>query len=173
MTAVRALALLATHPDERRRACDEIDGWNGSDDLPFLRACLLDTVRLWPTTPMILRQTSADTTWNGQRLPTGAGVLIFTPFFHRDPARLAFADRFAPDIWLDKLAGAAFPDAALVPFSAGSAICPGRHVVLLLASVLLGEILRGSRITVRSRQRLSSDSPLPATLNHFALCFSV
>lgn len=49
-----------------RRARADIDA-----DFPFLRACLLEAVRLWPTTPAILRQPNKETVWNGsvQALP--------------------------------------------------------------------------------------------------------
>jgi cytochrome P450 len=172
ITAFRALALLATHPEQRARARAETGG-HTSDAFPYLRACLLDTVRLWPTTPMILRQTTVETTLHDTRLPAGTGVLIFAPFFHRDASRLPFADRFAPEIWLDSVGAATMPEQALVPFSAGPAICPGRQIVLLLTSVLLGELLSAERLRLISRHQLAPEFPLPATLNHFTLRFTV
>jgi cytochrome P450 len=172
MTAFRALALLTTHAAERRRALLDTERASNVDALPFLRACLLDTVRLWPTTPLILRQTSATTEWNGRQLPAGTGVLIFTPFFHRDPTRLPFADRFVPHMWLDELAMAALPATGLVPFSAGPGICPGRQIVLLMTSVLVGELLRASDLRITAGQRPSPERPLPPTLDHFALKFA-
>ncbi|MEU4890271.1 MULTISPECIES: hypothetical protein [Streptomyces] len=48
MTVFRTLALLTTHPEDGRRARDEIAGTGPGTPrtLPFLRACVLDTVRL-------------------------------------------------------------------------------------------------------------------------------
>lgn len=60
--------------------------------------------------------------------------MIFTPFFHRDTETLPHADRFAPEHWRD---GAGHTPAALVPFSAGPARCPGRDLVLQITGNLL------------------------------------
>jgi cytochrome P450 len=46
---------------------------------------VLESLRLWPTTPTILRQTTAETRWNRDSTPAGTVVLIFAPFFHRSP----------------------------------------------------------------------------------------
>jgi hypothetical protein len=47
--------------------------------LPLARAAVLEAPRLWPTTPMVLRQTAAATTWERGVIPEGTGVLIFAP----------------------------------------------------------------------------------------------
>src|SRR4051812_36236151 len=97
----RALALLAAHPEYAAQSRVESSGSDPAiAPLPLLRAALLESVRLWPTTPMILRETTAETVWEGRRMPAGTGVLIYAPFFHRDSSRLPFADRFAPELWL-------------------------------------------------------------------------
>src|SRR5436305_1354584 len=146
---------------------------SAAPELPFLRACLLESVRLWPTTPMILRQTTRETSWNGQSMPVGTGILIFAPFFHRDPTRLPFADRFVPDVWLGRVESAVNIGPALVPFSAGPAICPGRQVALLLSSLMLAEILRGPRLRLTPFNRLRSDAPLPPTFSPYDTTFSI
>ncbi|WP_255375582.1 cytochrome P450 [Saccharomonospora sp. CUA-673] len=133
----RALALVVTDPDvhdrARREAADAESG--APHQLPLLRACVLESLRLWPTTPMLLREARAGTEWGRD----GAAFLTFTPLFHRDSARLPYADRFEPDIWLD---GRAEQQPALVPFSGGPAACPGRDVVLFTTATLLAAILR-------------------------------
>jgi cytochrome P450 len=160
MATYRTLALLASHPAEQERARTDI-GDTEPAQLSYLRACVLDAVRLWPTTPMILRETTEETSWG----PAGTTVLIFTPFFHRDPD-LPYADRFEPDLWLD---GRAAENPALVPFSAGPAICPGRDLVLFSASTMLANLLRHHRFEQASGPVLSPERPLPATLDNFHL----
>ncbi|NKQ53030.1 cytochrome P450 [Amycolatopsis sp. K13G38] len=163
MVALRALALLATHPEQRHRALEEVAS---APDLPYLRACVLDTVRLWPTTPVILRDATKET----DSMAAGTALLIFTPFFHRDDENLPYAHSFAPDIWLD---GRAQGNPALVPFSAGPGECPARNLVLTVTSCLLAELLRGREFQLTSGQRLGASRPLPATLDNFGLAFSV
>ncbi|KZB79371.1 cytochrome P450 [Amycolatopsis regifaucium] len=164
----RALALLATHPAARERADEEL----GDADLAqpnqfaYLRACALESVRLWPTTPALLRESTADTAWG----PAGTTILIFTPFFHRDPESMPYADRFEPEIWLD---GSAAANPALVPFSAGPAICPGRDLVLFCASTMLAHLIRDRRFELVSGAVLGPERPLPATLDNFHLKFEL
>ena len=172
MASFRALALLDAHPQHMLRAREEIAGEDLSapHDLPFLRSCVLDSVRLWPTTPAILRDTTSDTTWPSGTLPAGAGVVIFAPFFHRDDERYANADRFAPEQWLDEGAREDWP---LVPFSAGPAECAGRDLVLLLTSTMLAHVI--ARVNVRQAEQrpLEARGPLPRTLSPFRLEFAV
>ncbi|AIG77583.1 Hypothetical protein AJAP_23660 [Amycolatopsis japonica] len=163
----RALALLATHPAARERADEEVADADLTvpGQFPYLRACALESVRLWPTTPALLRESTADTAWG----PAGTTVLIFTPFFHRDPESLPYADRFEPGIWLD---GSAAANPALVPFSAGPAICPGRDLVLFCASTMLAWLIKDRRFELASGAVLGPERPLPATLDNFHLKFS-
>ncbi|MBB3664016.1 MULTISPECIES: cytochrome P450 [Prauserella salsuginis group] len=164
----RALALIATHPGAHARAREEADQGDVGEvrQLPFLRACVLESLRLWPTTPALLREARADTAWGGK----GTTFLAFAPLFHRDSGRLPYADRFEPDIWLD---GRARAQPALVPFSSGPAACPGRDVVLFTTATLLAAILRRRevRLTGTGGARLDPGR-LPASLNHVALTFS-
>lgn len=173
MTAFRTLALLASHREYARNVRAEIGGRHAAAKpvLPYTRAAALEALRLWPTTPLLLRQSTTETTWaDGCVMPKGAELLIFTPFFHRDGERLPYADRFAPEVWS---APCQQDKAPLIPFSEGPAICPGRHLVLLLAPAMIAGILDNARVRLRSGQLLDPDHPLPATLNHFGLRFEL
>jgi cytochrome P450 len=160
----RALALLSTHPDATDRARAE---GGGSPDLPFLRACVLESLRLWPTTPAILRDTTEQTQWETGTLPAGASVVLYAPFFHRDDTQVPEAHRFAPELWLRERTDDDWP---LVPFSGGPAMCPGRNVVLLTASVMLAALTERHRFSVTSTP-LSRTRPMPGTLSPFRLRF--
>lgn len=176
MTTFRALALLASHPEQQGRARQEVGDAAGSaaalQNLPYLRACVLESLRLWPTTPMVLRETTTETVWgNGAVLPAHTHVLIYAPFFHRDGTRLPYADRFAPELWLRDRTAEDWP---LIPFSEGSAFCPGRNLVLMLTSAMLALLLHGHRnIRLVPPARLDPTRPLPGTLNNYALRFNL
>ncbi|SFK00371.1 Cytochrome P450 [Amycolatopsis sacchari] len=163
MVTFRTLGMLATHPHARQLALEEVPS---APDLPYLRASVLETVRLWPTTPAILR----DTTKEVEGLPEGTGLLIFAPFFHRDDQNLPYAHSFAPDIWLD---GRAQENPALVPFSAGPGECPARNLVLMVTSVFLAKMLETRDYLLTSGQQLGPATPLPSTLDNFGMTFSV
>ena len=175
MAAFRALALLASHPGHAAQARQEVAAdESGGRNLPFLRACVLESLRLWPTTPMILRQTTREVAWDHGTMPARCGVLVFAPYFHRDTRRLPQADSFDPGLWLqqDSARPGVPEDWGVVPFSDGPVRCPGRQLVLLLTSALLARLLQDNTFTLESH-RLSPDRPLPGTLDHFALRFSV
>ncbi len=193
----RALAVLATHDDARSRLTREAAaaaagterplGSSAPAVLPFARSAVLESLRLWPTTLVILRESTAPTHWDGSpatergdpagMLPAGTTFVVVSSFFHRDLTRLDHADRFEPDVWLDGRAAGSW---SLVPFSGGPAGCPGRNLVLLTASTLLAALaeqvsldLVTSSPTDRDRLRLDPGRPLAGTLDHFRLAFRV
>jgi hypothetical protein len=172
MALLRALALLATHRDQMAQALDDSAEPERASLRPYLRSCVLESVRLWPTTPTILRDTTEDTTWRdgAMTIAKGAGVMIVVPAFHRDDDLLPFAHQFVPDIWLD---GRAQQYPQLVPFSAGPAECPGRNLVLFATSTMLANLLTALTFELTSAPKPSSDKPLPMTLNQLTLGFAV
>ncbi|WP_336206428.1 cytochrome P450 [Nonomuraea sp. LPB2021202275-12-8] len=142
MAAYRALALLATHP--------------GPLDAAHLRAAVLESVRLWPTTLAILRDTTVPTEWD---VPEGTVVAIYSPYVNRAES----GDTYRPELWLggDTWAG--------VPFSGGFARCPGEDLVLFTAATLLETFLREREVFPSVRL----EGALPASLDHFRLRFAV
>jgi cytochrome P450 len=171
MASVRAMALLATHPGVRSWAMDDAGQPERVGARPYLRGCVLESVRLWPTTPTILRDTTEDTRWpDGSTIGKGAGLMLVTPAFHRDGDLLPFAHTFTPEIWLD---GTADRYPQLVPFSAGPAVCPGRNLVLLMTSTLLAHLLSAMDFELVSSPKPSPERPLPMTLNQLTLEFAV
>jgi hypothetical protein len=167
MAALRAAAVLTARPEEQERC--ETGELEQVQLRPFLRACVLESVRLWPTTPAILRELTEDTTFrDGARFASGSSVLTIASAFHRDPELLPFAHDFVPDIWLD---GRAQNHPQLVPFSAGPAECPGRNLVLFITSTVLAHLLTLMRLQLRSRPSLDPQQPLPVTFNQFGVVF--
>ncbi|QCQ91372.1 cytochrome P450 [Rhodococcus sp. SGAir0479] len=176
IATLRALALLAAHPDDLVRAREEATGraTGTVSTLPFLRSCILESLRLWPTTPAILRDSTEPTSWRTGGgttvVPEGSAFLVLTPPLHRDRDRFDFADAFAPDIWTD---GRAEGLRTLLPFSAGPAECPGRNLALFASSTALAAVLAAfDHLEQTSTPRLQPDAPLPPTLNHYGLKFA-
>lgn len=171
IAAFRTLALLATHAAKAARVRDELAGRDLSraQHLPYLRACVLEVLRLWPTTPAILRESTTETSWDGAILPADSTLLILTPFFHRDRQTVADADRFLPERWLEP---STMDDAAVVPFSAGPGACPGRDLVLFVTSTLLAMLCQQYELRLL-KPSLDPGRPLPGTLDHTAIRFAV
>jgi cytochrome P450 len=175
----RALALLGSHPEQAATASTELPDDPAADppDTEYLRACVLESLRLWPTTPVVLRETTAPTQWRNGTLPEGTSLVIFAPYFHRDDRQVPEAHRFAPEIWMGNTGGpqlGAITDDAwpLIPFSAGPAVCPGRNLVLLTTSAMIGTLLARHELRLQPHHSLGPDRDLPGTLSPFELTFA-
>lgn len=165
----RTLGLLASHPEHAAAARQDLAGRDlrRPQDLPYLRACVLESLRLWPTTPAVLRETTRATQWEDGPIPENTSVLIYAPFFHRDDEHLDAAHRFEPELWARERTESDWP---LLPFSAGPVICPGRNLVLHVTSTVVGRLLT-ERDLVLENHLLDPRRPLPGTLSPFTLRF--
>jgi cytochrome P450 len=169
MAAYRTLALLDAHPDTAAAVREELASSSDPAELPLLRASVLESLRLWPTTPGILRDGKENTAWERGVLPAGTGLVIFAPYFHRDDRHLPEADRFAPELWTRERSAADWP---LVPFSDGPVVCPGRNLVLLLTTSMLAALLEEHEHHA-VEGGLDRSRPLPSLLSPFNLTFRV
>ncbi len=159
IASFRALALLGARGTDPDAAAGRPDRW---------AATLQESVRLWPTTLVILREAVRETAWRGRVFARGTAFVVVSSYFHRDP-RLPYANAFAPRIWLD---GTARAEPGLVPFSHGPAGCPGRDVVLTAASRFLGALTGGVPPARTDAGVPLSAADLPVSLDHTALRFS-
>lgn len=169
MATFRALAMLSIHEEENERAREEVAASSRPAPLPLLRGALLEALRLWPTTPAILRETTKETEWENGRLPAETGITIYAPFFHRDETRIEFAHRFVPHIWVEGDPAEQFP---LVPFSCGPGVCPASDFVPMVASHMLAALLSRKRFRLVSHQ-LSPNRDLPGLLDNYRLRFTL
>jgi cytochrome P450 len=160
INAFRCLALLTSDGDARTRALAEPE---------YLEACLQEAMRLWPTTPMLSRETTRELDWDGVKVPSGTQLLIVNSFNHRDRERHEYADRFEPEAWLT---GGASEDWSFNHFSHGPQGCPGVGLSLLVGSTMLGGLLR-SREASRLDGALDPHKPLPNSLDYFGLKFQL
>ncbi|MFJ6002413.1 cytochrome P450 [Arthrobacter sp. NPDC092385] len=170
MATFRTLAVLATHPEAMAAARREADGdTSGRRFLPYLRAAVLEGLRLWPTTPMILRETTRPVQWEQGLMPAKCGVLVYAPYFHRDDRHLRSAHGFSPERWLTG-EDDGWP---LVPFSDGPVVCPGKQLVLLLTSAALAFLVSGQNFRIDQGQVLDPSRPLPGTLDNYSVRLAV
>lgn len=163
IAVIRALAVAVGRPQLRERLVAEAD--RPARERLTARGTVLESVRLWPTTLVVLRESTRETVWGERTLPAGTSLVIVSSFFHRDAARVPFADDLVPEVWDD---GRAEADRALVPFSTGPAGCPGRDVVAAVAGRFLARTL--ARLDLRlDRARHLARAPLPWTIDHAGL----
>lgn len=159
----RALALLATHPEQRAKARAELE--SGPTDVTvlagasYLAGCLLEAMRIWPTTALFGRVQTEEVRWtNGEKTPAGTPLLIHNLFNHRNRRLVPFADRFAPEEWSEGDAG---EDWSFNFFSHGPQGCPGAGLAILLGQALLARLLTTSTPALSSGPDLSPGQALP------------
>ncbi|MFD7080537.1 cytochrome P450 [Streptomyces sp. NPDC002181] len=160
-TVLRTLLLLGTHPAEQDAAAAEAAGSGAPEDLPRLRACVRECLRLYPAVPDLVRVTRTETEWRGVRHPAGTTVLLPAHFHQRDPEHVPAAHVFVPGRW--KTPGAE-EDIRMAPFGHGPGRCPGDRLGLLITTALCAEVLRHRRITA-TRPLLDPPGPLPVALD--------
>ncbi|MGW7194530.1 cytochrome P450, partial [Streptomyces sp. NPDC054838] len=161
-TLLRTLLLLAAHPAEQDVAAAEARGADAaSGELPRLRACVRESLRLYPVVPDLIRVTRAETEWRGVRHPAGTAVLLPVLFHQRDPEHMPAAHVFVPGRWSSH---GAHQDIRMAPFSHGAGRCPGDQLGLLVVAAFCAEVLRGHRLR-DGRPALDPMGPLPATLD--------
>src|SRR5205823_2609352 len=112
---------------------DEMAGLNHRsaqdvESLKYLEACVQEAMRLWPTTPWLLRETVTEDTLNGCRVAAKTQVLILNNFNHRDKQSHPFADRFTPELWIDNGSNFCFNH-----LSNGPQVCAGKGLALFIA----------------------------------------
>lgn len=168
MASFRTFAVLDAHPEAEAEIRDQFTDATTDTAPALLRACFLDVLRLWPTTPAILRETTRDVSWREGKLDKGTQILIFAPFLHRDDQTLPQAHRLDPALWQQ---GNERPDLGLLPFSHGPVVCPAVRFVPLIATLAMKSLLLRLKLVPKDGQRLTPER-LPGTLDNYTLRFS-
>ncbi|NUR95695.1 MAG: cytochrome P450 [Kribbellaceae bacterium] len=159
----RLLAVLGTRPALLEPIVAEAHHPEASPLLAQAGAAVQESLRLWPTTLVVLRQAGEPTVWRDRTAPAGTEFAIVSSVFHRDDEALEFAHDFEPAVWLDGRADGAWP---IIPFSEGPAACPGRNVVLLATSTAVSHVATHYDLDVDPATRARLSGPMPGTFNH-------
>ena len=155
-TLAWAWFLLSQDPATERRLHAEVDAVLGEaaatfEDvkrLPFTRAILEETLRLYPPVPMQVREATADEDICGRPVRKGDLVLLNAWTLHRHKKLWADPDAFLPDRFMPGGSGA--PSRyAYVPFSIGPRICTGAAFGLTEAVICLATLARHVRLRLK------------------------
>lgn len=109
--------------------------------LPYLRACLDESMRLYPPTAHGLPRITPPEGWSirGDLIAGGTTVSISAFVAHRDEKIFPEAEVYNPERWLGEEGKALQP--YFVAFSAGARGCIGRNISYLEQTVLLASVL--------------------------------
>ena len=158
-SATTAIALtnvlyqLLKNPEVMKKLVEELDAALDDEEspvvpydrvkhLPYLRACLDESLRLFPPTPHALpRETPAGGSYIlDDYIAGGVSVGISALVAHRNEAQFPQADKYIPERWLGEEGKNLQP--VFIAFSAGARGCIGRNISYLEQTVVLASMLR-------------------------------
>lgn len=163
---------LLKHPRVLNKLREELDAVLEPDEvvashdkvkhLSHLRACLDESLRLWPPTPHGLpRQPPPEGfTVMGEYIPGITTVSISALVAHRDETVFPKADKFIPERWLSEKGKELQP--YFVTFSAGARGCVGRNISCLEQMVLVASVIHRYEFALRPGFELQREE----TMNH-------
>ncbi|MCB1386914.1 MAG: cytochrome P450 [Nitratireductor sp.] len=144
IAAAWTLYLLSQADAWRERARGEVLELAGAADriagANVLRACVEESMRLFPPLPLIARYAVADDRWRDVEITAGATVMIATGLLHRQHRYHCEPDRFDPGRFLRGREG--ISPFAFIPFGAGPKTCIGATFALREAVTVVSEFLR-------------------------------
>ena len=153
LTLTFTLALLSKHPDVEKCLRAEMSSVLGDrpptasdlSRLPYARAVILESMRLYPPAWAIGREALEDITVAGYHVPKGSQLWMMQWINHRDPRYFPEPLRFTPDRWLGGLERS-LPKFAYYPFGGGHRICIGNQFAMMEAVLALVTLMRRVRI---------------------------
>ncbi|OQE22444.1 hypothetical protein PENSTE_c010G07818 [Penicillium steckii] len=146
------LELLIRHPQHLSTLREEVDGVLAPEDLlapydtvknlPFLRACLDEALRIIPPTSAGLpRRTPPEgARIQGEWIPGNTSVSMTIYTAHHDPTVFPNPDEFNPQRWMD-IEERKRMEPYFIPFSTGARGCIGRNISYLEQTVVLASLV--------------------------------
>ncbi|KAJ8752973.1 hypothetical protein K2173_008708 [Erythroxylum novogranatense] len=150
LTVEWAMAELLKNKEAMKRACQELKTEikmnpikeSHVSQLPYLNACLKETLRLHPPVPFLIPRCAAETSKiMGYTVPKSTQVLVNVWAIGRDPSLWEDPLSFKPERFLGTRLDFKGQHFELLTFGGGRRICPGlpmasRQVPLILATLL-------------------------------------
>ena len=147
-----AMSLLLNHPQVIEKLRKEIDCHVGhgrmlreSDlpKLPYLRCVINETLRLYPTAPMLLPHfSSEDCTVGGYHIPRGTTLMVNAWAIHRDPKVWDEPTKFKPERFEGMIEGEREGfNFKFIPFGVGRRVCPGEGMGFRSVSLAVGTLI--------------------------------
>jgi cytochrome P450 len=156
-----ALYLLGSHPECQRKAQEELDSiFGGSDrhatsedlkEMKYLECVLKESLRIYPSVPIISRDLEEDFQVGDYNLPAGTTVGVVPIGIHRDPKVFPDPLKFDPDRFKLENSTGRNPY-AYVPFSAGPRNCIGQKFAMMEEKIMVSSVLRHYNLTSLDKQ---------------------
>ncbi|KAL1397369.1 hypothetical protein pipiens_009812 [Culex pipiens pipiens] len=150
------LYCLAKNPEKQARLREELRAVLPSKDspltpdnmknLPYLRACIKEGLRLYPPAVGNMRATGKDLVLQGYRVPKGTDVGMASVVLYQEDQHFARGKEFLPERWLKDTEGCPSGKTAnpflFLPFGFGPRMCIGRRMASLEMEMIVARVTR-------------------------------
>ncbi|KAL2225908.1 UNVERIFIED_CONTAM: cytochrome [Sesamum indicum] len=151
------LAELINHPKILQKAVQEIDSVVGKNrvveesdipNLPYLQAIVKESLRIHPSGPIIVRESTEDCTISGYHIPAKTQLFVNVWAVGRDPNHWENPLEFRPERFLAEDGSAKGQldvrgqHYQLLPFGSGRRSCPGNSLALLVVQTALASMIQ-------------------------------
>ncbi|XP_055919790.1 probable cytochrome P450 12b2, mitochondrial [Eupeodes corollae] len=156
------LYMIAKHPEKQnalRREVTEILPNNhtpltteNTKNMPYLRACIKEALRITPITPANFRLTGCDVVLSNYKVPKGTGVSMGMMPLTNSDVYFPKSSEFMPERWLKSGEGAC-PHAkatnpfVYLPFGFGPRTCIGKRIAEMEMETLLARLIRNYKVS--------------------------
>lgn len=132
--------VLKTLPDQ-----DSTLSLENLGNMSYLKACIKESIRIYPAGAGTARRTNQDLEIDGYRIPKGIDFIINTEALMRDPRYFSEPNKFLPERWLEEDSNDLHPFAYL-PFGYGPRMCIAKEIADLVLEVGLIKIIRNFKV---------------------------
>ncbi|KAL5280276.1 hypothetical protein ACFFRR_004322 [Megaselia abdita] len=159
------LLCMGTNPDKQEILREEIRKILPNKDseltvenmknMPYLRACIKESIRLYPIGPGTVRRSNQDLEIDGYFVPSGTDFSLNTEMLMRDSKHYSDPLKFIPERWLREgvteksqcpAASKAEHPFVYIPFGFGPRMCVGKRIVDLELEIGLAKIIRNYQL---------------------------
>jgi cytochrome P450 len=116
------------------------------EEMPMTRAVVEETLRLYPSVPLLSRTAIVPETVDGHRLPRGARIVVAPWILHRHRRLWRAPDQFLPERFLPGRRES-IDRYSYLPFGAGPRMCIGARFALHEMVILISMVARSFTLT--------------------------
>ncbi|CAI0402259.1 unnamed protein product [Linum tenue] len=177
-----AMGELINHPNVLKKLRHEINEVVGSNrlvresdvqNLPYLRAVICETLRLHPSSPMIMRECAEDCEINGFLIKAKTRVLLNHYAIMRDPKSWENPNEFFPERFLERLEEKN-RNFGYIPFGMGRRACPGVSLAMMVMPTVVGALVQCFDWEINEgKLDLTVGSGAGAEMAHALVCYPV
>ncbi|XP_042364231.1 1,25-dihydroxyvitamin D(3) 24-hydroxylase, mitochondrial isoform X2 [Plectropomus leopardus] len=156
-----AIFNLSRNPDAQRKLLEEIRAVVAPDEdpcgehlksMPYLKACLKESMRLSPSVPFTSRTLDKDTVLGDYAIPKGTVLMINSHALSSNEEYYDNGKQFKPERWLRE--NSTINPFAHVPFGIGKRMCIGRRLAELQLRLAMCWLVRDYEIVATDNEEL-------------------